>query len=110
MSLADVVDELFDEDVDFVEVVDVVALTESTSIAFSTQSRPVRGIRAGFRGGSGRWHFGMGGRLAPPRSFYGYPRNGRRKLARILPKKCGRYKKGPRRDMAAVCRRGPEPA
>ncbi|WP_376961883.1 hypothetical protein ABNQ39_16820 [Azospirillum sp. A26] len=78
-------DELLD--VDFVDVVDVVELTESTSIAFSTQSRPVRGIRAGFRVGSGRWLFGMGGGLAPPRSFCGYPRNGGRKLAQILPGK-----------------------
>ncbi|WP_247873021.1 hypothetical protein [Azospirillum sp. TSH64] len=78
-------DELLD--VDFVDVVDVVELTESTSIAFSTQSRPVRGIRAGFRGGSGRWLFGMGGGLAPPCSFCGYPRNGGRKLAQILPEK-----------------------
>ncbi|WP_211098402.1 hypothetical protein, partial [Azospirillum sp. B506] len=80
----DVVDDVLDEDVDFVEVVDAVDVTESTSIAFSTQSRPVRGIRAGFRGGSGRCLCGMGGGLAPPRSFCGYPRNGRRKLAQFF--------------------------
>ncbi|WP_451984496.1 hypothetical protein [Azospirillum endophyticum] len=86
------VDELLDEDVDFVEVVDVVELTESTSIAFSTQSRPIRGILVGLRGCSGRRLFGMGGGLAPPCLFCGYPRNGRQKLARIFPKKCGGQK------------------
>ncbi|WP_199228811.1 hypothetical protein [Azospirillum sp. TSH100] len=91
------VDDVLDEDVDFVEVVDAVDVTESTSIAFSTQSRPVRGIRLGFRGGSGRWLFGRSGGLAPPRSFCGYSRNGRRKLAQIFRKNSDGHKK-PRLD------------
>ena len=95
-------DELLDVEL-LVVVVAVVELTESTSIAFSTQSRPVRGIRAGFRGGSGRWLFGMGGGLAPPRSFCGYPRNGRRKLARNLEQKEFSAK---RRPLPASAERG----
>ncbi|AWB07989.1 hypothetical protein A6A40_23245 (plasmid) [Azospirillum humicireducens] len=68
-------------------VVEDVEVTESTSIALSTQSRPVRGLRDGVRVGSGRCRSGRGDGQAPPRLFCGYPRNGGRKLARFFQKK-----------------------